>query len=469
MAEPRNLLFLICDQMQRQALDIYGGPVATRAWRSLADRGVIFDRCYCASPLCLPTRAAMMTGRWPHAHGSLSFGEGYDTMHSGEELLIDQLQASGYHVGYDGIWHIRRQPGEDRRDCYPYFCERRFPYDGHQRMTVAQGVSGDAIVKVRTPADTGEEEWTFSAPIPSVWTDPIEQHPDMQAARAIADFILAAPADRPFAAWCSIGAPHPPLTVPQQFSHLFRASDMIPPPGFGTDTDGKPLAVTEHAPGFQAVRDWDWARWAPAIAAYYSYAAFADSCMSLVIDALRDSRRAADTIVVAVADHGEMLGAHNLYQKGVMYDRACRIPCVLAGPGLAPGRYAGVASQVDLAPTLLELLGLAPLSRAQGVSLVAPINGDEAAAPAYRFVEFNGHVRGGVKMRAAVSRQFKYAWFPGDVDQLFDLENDPDELVDLAADPAYASTVACLRSELTAWMDRTEDFCPSPSMAGTRT
>ena len=205
----QDQLILLCDQLQRDALDIYGGPVKTTAWASLADSGVVFDRCYCATPLCVPSRGSMMTGRWPHAHGATCFGGEYEILNRGEELLIDKLHDAGYHIAYDGIWHINRAAGEDRSSEYTHFVAGTFPYEYHERMRSAQRMTGGSAVQVRTPSDEGIEEWTFSVPVPSRWTRPVREHPDMKTAQRIADFILAMPDGESFAAWCSFGAPHP--------------------------------------------------------------------------------------------------------------------------------------------------------------------------------------------------------------------------------------------------------------------
>jgi len=456
-APTRNLLVLLCDQLQRNVLGPYGGPVPTPSWDRRAEVGVVFDRYYCATPLCVPTRPSMMSGRWPHAHGSISFGEGYQVINEGEELLTDRLQDAGYRVGYEGIWHINRPEQDDRSDEYAHFVSSGFPYAEHVEMLEQQGgKDGDQRGAVRTPTDEGYHDWSFSIPVPASWTRPLEEHPDMLRARHIADFILNAPSDKPVAAWCSLGAPHPPL-VPEPYMSMFDPADMEPPPGFGEDMSEMPEAVAE-SPGAQSVRGWGWEQWSGAIAAYRGFVAFADACHGVVLDALERSGRADDAIVIMSCDHGEMLGAHNLYQKGVMYDRSIRLPFIISAPGLQPGRRAQLASQVDMAQTVLELLGMEPLARAQGESL-APILRDPALSRRqYIFSEFNGYISGGFKTRTCISDRYKYVYHHEDRDQLFDYVSDPGELEDLVEDPAHADVVSEMRAALSAWMRDTGDF-----------
>lgn len=453
-----NLLVLLCDQLQRNMLALYGGDVPTPAWDRLGQQGVVFDRAHCATPLCVPTRPSMMTGRWPHAHGAISFGAGFQTLHSGEELLIDHLLDAGYRVGYDGIWHVNRQPQDDRTQEYHLFNNAQFPYADHVAMLVEQGgTDGEQRAPVRTPTTGGgTHEWSFSVPIPAVWTRPLEEHPDMVRARAIADFV-ARPADQPFAAWCSLAAPHPPLLVPEPYFSLFSPDDVVLPPGLGEDMSALPQAV-QDSPGAQSVRDWSPRQWRRAIAAYKGYVAFADACMALVLDAIDASSHRESTVVLASADHGEMLGSHNLYQKGVMYERSLAVPLVISAPGVAPGRRTQLVSHVDYAPTVLDLLGLPPLPRVQGQSLLPVLKDPAHPGRDFVFSEFNGYILGGVHIRAAISAEYKYVYHHHDREQLFDLRRDPDELHNLADEPEHQQVKLAHRQALKQWMQDTGDF-----------
>jgi arylsulfatase A-like enzyme len=400
----------------------------------------------------------MMSGLWPHAHGAISFGKGYETVKPGVGLVIDRLHDAGYRVAYEGVWHINRAPAEDRSKEYAYFRQRNFPYREHaEAFSVQGGRDGDQYAKVRTPKDDGTlHEWRFSVPVPATWTRAIEEHPDMVSARAVAEFIRSAPAGVPIAAWCSLGGPHPPLLVPDPYMSMFSPGQMSPPPSWGEEMSELPKAISD-APGRQAVRNWTWPEWARATAAYWGYVAFLDACLGILLDALRESGRAEDTLVVASCDHGEMLGAHNLYQKSVLYDEAIRLPMVIAGPGVIAGRRSQLASQVDLAPTLLDFLGLPPRA-AQGDSLSPLLRDPNAPGRDCAFSEFNGNIEGGVHIRGVMTQQYKYVYHHTDREQLFDCERDPNELQNLSNAPAFAQVKEQLRSQLQSWMERTGDF-----------
>ncbi|MBT3288640.1 MAG: sulfatase-like hydrolase/transferase [Victivallales bacterium] len=459
-AQAENLVVLLCDQLQRDVLDVYGGRVPTRAWSTLAGQGAVCERFYCATPLCMPTRPSMMTGRWAHSHGALCFGEGYDTVRAGVPFLPDLLQDAGFAVGYEGIWHCKREAADDRRDAYEHFRETGFPYGPYAEACECQGHDpGLSRAAVNTPTDDGRTDWSFSIPVPRRWDSPLDEHPDMQTARHMADFIRAHAGTQPFAAWASIGAPHPPLLVPEPFYSMFDPDSFEAPPGFGEQASPLPRNVREDAPGYQAVLGWSHEQWAIAAAGYHGYAAFADHCLEVVLAALRETGQMERTLVVATADHGEMLGAHNLYQKGVLYDRACRLPAVFCGPGVTVGRYPQLMSHVDLMPTVLEAFGLTRPEGVQGTSQVDVLRSPGAAGPAYQFVEFNGYIRGGIRTRAAISEEWKYIWAEGDLEMLFHLPVDPDERQNLAMDPGVAGILAAHRAALRDWCERTGDIC----------
>jgi arylsulfatase A-like enzyme len=454
----QSLVVLLCDQLQKNCMSPYGGPVEMPTFDRLAGEGIAFDRYYCATPLCIPTRPSMMNGRWPHQHGARSFGEGYDTIEQGSELLIDRLHDDGFHVAYDGVWHIRRPEEDDRRDEYEHFEEGGFPYNQHGEALVEEGIDEEAHrAPIHGMTDEGMIPGNISVPVPATWTEPLKSHPDMQKAQRIAQFILDAPEDEPIAAWCSLGSPHPPLLVPEPYRSMFDPEEIEPPPGFDCDLSGRPHDVRE-APGALGCVGWEWERWAEAIAAYYGYVAFADHCHGIVMGALEESGRLDDTIVVASCDHGEMLGAHGIYQKMVMYERSINIPFIMRIPGYEPGRREHMTSQTDLAPTILDLLGMPGLDDAAGESMVPILRDHNAPWRTHTFSEYNGWIRGGWKMRAVIGQRYKYIYHHEDHDELFDLKKDPDELTNILGQSRRLDVADELRSRLVSFSWDTDDF-----------
>lgn len=450
-----NLLLLLADQLQRDRLGPWSGPVPMPALSRLAAAGRRFDRAYAACPLCVPTRPSIQTGLFPHAHGARSFGEGYGRVRPGTVLLVDELAAAGYRVGYDGLWHVHRHAADAGADArtFAWLRPSSFPYDEHSVRFVAQGGKpGAERARVTTPTDAGEITWGFSVPRPAVWCEAIESHPERQLARRAAATLREMPAGQPFACTCSFAAPHPPLLPPAEFWDA--TPDSPPPANAAPPGDDAPEAV-RGAPGAQAVRDWTADDWALARRGYDAYARFLDSNLAIVLDALSQTGRAAETVVVFLADHGECLGAHGLYQKGVAYEESAGVPLILTAPGVAPGSSRQPVSQVDLAPTLRALLGLPPRP-SHGVDLLSPCEREAVG------VAFDGYLQGGWHWRAIVSEHEKYVRYDDGAEQLFDLAADPLELDNLARRPAAADRLAQARARLTAWQVAVDDDLTFP-------
>ncbi len=457
MSHQPNLLVILADQLQRQALGCYGGPDTPHLDR-LAERSVVFDRAYCATPLCVPTRPSIQTGLYPHRHGSRSFGADHQVLRPGQPLLVDHLAAAGYTVGYDGIWHVNRAESDRPRQeqTFAILREGTFPYQPFRDLFVRQGGrDGAQRAPVRTRTDHGWHDWTFSLPLPATWTGPPAEHPDRARAERVATDLRAA--DGPFAWFCSFAAPHPPLLVPAEYCGRRDPARFAPPVSLGQDPATLPEQVRE-APGAQATRGWTWAEWAWCVAAYHDYVAFLDDNVGLLLAALDQAGLADSTVVLFLADHGECLGAHNLYQKGVAYEESSGIPLLLEAPGLGAGRRGEPVSQVDLAPTLLELLGLPAPDEGHGRSLLQPIRREAVG------IEFNGYLDGGPAWRALASERYKYVWYTEGEEQLFDLADDPAEQRNLAAEPGRAMLLRALRGALREWQAETADDLPGPEI-----
>lgn len=462
---PSDLLIIMGSQMQRRCLAPYGGMVPAPTFERVARRGVVLDRLYCAAGAPAPARASMVTGRWPHAHGVTSQDAGYaprvfSVARQGEEWIVDRLLDAGYSHCHDAIGATARDEADERRREYAHYASDDFPYGREAGALIAQGGSGNEQygppVSVRT--DNGPIRIRVSIPLPTHWPEPTHKHPDYRRAQRVADFILNAPRDKPLSVYYLSAAPHLPLLVPSEYMTMFDPDDVPRPPGFAEDMWDKPAAVATN-PHHCSVLDWDWSRWAPAIAAYYGYAAFADACCGIVLDAMEAAGRLDEAVVLLTTTCGEMLGAHHTTQMAVPYEDAILLPCVLAAPGLRAGRCAQLCSTVDLAPTLMELLDLPPLSRSQGTSLLPLLHNPQARGRAHAFSSFDGYIRGGWKWRAVITPAHKYVYYHEDqTDHLFDLRADPHELHNVSRHPKYFDTRRQLRQVLAAWMQHTGDF-----------
>jgi arylsulfatase A-like enzyme len=477
-----NVLLFITDQQRWDTLGYTGRtPCRTPHLDRLARGGVAFDRCLTPDPICCPARAALFTGRYPHATGVGNNRE----LPLQRPALPEVFRDAGYHVAYAGKWHLgrgRAAAGFDRfagergreykqwlaehnyRDTYPYGTPEFSYYYG-------DGEGGRArISNPRTAAQEGLTETIY----------------DTWVANRALEHLETRPKDRPFFHVCSFHGPHPVFVVPEPYYSLYDPAQVPEPASFVDPMADKP-AFQRRSIWHGAAREHGttWAPWQQSMAVYWGYVTLLDELIGRVLGRLESLGLADDTIVVMTADHGEMMGSHGLFQKSSMYEESLRVPCLIRAPALIPAgpsgrRITAPISLADLAPTLLSLAGLAEpgtrLLEPQGRDLsgwltgdvpVPPESlgaGDDPAAGAV-FSEYKPYEGEGMTdIRCIAGPRYKYAWNRDDVDELYDTWADPAELHNRAADPSLAAVRQALQRRLLAWMRQTED--PLASVAG---
>jgi choline-sulfatase len=257
-------------------------------------------------------------------------------------------------------------------------------------------------------------------------------------------FDLARSRDRrPFCLVASLTHPHDPYVVPQSYWDRYAGVDIdmprVPASAERLDPHSRRL---RHVIGLD-ILPVDDVQVRAARRAYYGAVSYVDDQFGSLLSALRDSGFADDTVVLVLADHGDMLGERGLWYKMSFFEPACRIPLIVHAPGrFAARRVAQSASLVDVAPTLMELAGLKPgdcPTPLDGRSLCAQLGG--AAGGADEVI--GEYLAEGVLAPLVMIRRghFKFVHSPGDPDQLYDLSRDPDELENLAHSPRHAAHV----------------------------
>ena len=372
MARPNVLLF-ITDQQRHDALGYTGRtPCRTPHLDRLAGDGIAFDRCLTPDPICSPARAALFTGRYPHATGVRH----NRLLPLERPALPEVFRDAGYDVAYAGKWHlgrgraqegITRWAGERGReyrawlaqhnveDTYPYGqpAFRFVPPDAPPGEASGPGQGG--ISNPHTAAQPGLSEHTFDS-----WV----------ASRAL-EHLETRPAGQPFFHVCSFHGPHPVFVIPEPYYSLYDPSHATEPANFADPMDSKPR-FQRRSIWHQAARahGTEWAPWQKSMAVYWGYITWLDELIGRVLGRLDALGLADDTIVAMTTDHGEMMGSHGLFQKSCMYEESLRVPFIVRAPRLIPAgrRVDAPVSHVDLAPTLLSLCGLAT----EGQSVLEP-------------------------------------------------------------------------------------------------
>jgi choline-sulfatase len=432
---PPNLLVIMADQLAAQWLPAYGHPAAqTPALDALAEDGVVFESAYCASPLCAPSRAAMLTGQLP------SHTEVYDNaaeLRASVPTIAHRLRAAGYDTSLAGKMHFvgpDQLHGFEERlttDIYPADLDwtpdwglrpgERLPWYHTMESVLRPGVC-EASMQMDY-----DEEVAF------------------RAARKLRDLARRRPRE-PFFLVVSFTHPHDPWEVRAPYWDRYdRGAIELPTVGPIPPASADPHSVRlrEMCDADRAAPDDEQVR--TARHAYFAALSYVDERIGEVLSALRDGGLADDTIVVFTSDHGELLGERGLWYKMAFFEASSRVPLIVHAPGrLAAGRVAEPVSQLDIMPTLLDLAGVAVHDGLDGASL-APLLRGGAPAPRPRDV-VSEYFAEGVSAPAVMIRRGdqKYIWCEGDPEQLYDLSEDPDELTNQAANPAYADVRADL-------------------------
>jgi len=437
--KPMNTLLLMSDEHNRRMLGCAGHPlVRTPHPDALAARGTRLTAAYCNSPLCVPSRASLATGRYVGEIGTWDNARPYEGQFPSWGAALAAAERPVTTIG----------KLDYRGDGFP---------DGFadQRLAAQRGETGDLLGLFRDPVmkRPGSRQRIDEA---GVGESKITQRDRAVTAATVEWLERESPQlTVPWTLHVSWIAPHFPLIAPQEYFDLYPldAIDL-------SATGMEPLAA-QH-PVVQQLR-WhfdvdelvDEAQQRICRAAYYGLCTFLDEQVGRVLDALERSGQAGNTRIIYLSDHGEMLGEHGLWWKCAMYEGSAGIPMIVAGPDLPQGQVCDTpVSLVDLFPTITEGVGAPTPEGLPGRSLWPLVAGASEPDRAV-FCEYHGHgTPGGCYLLRRGT--LKYVHYVGYQPQLFDLSADPDERYDLAADPAYAATLADFERELRTLTDPEE-------------
>lgn len=427
----QNLLLVLSDQHNPRCAGFAGHPVVrTPHLDALARTGTTFRSAYCTSPICVPARASIATGRYVHQHRCWDNAAPYAGDPPG---WGHQLVRAGYEVSTVGKLHYRDAVCDTGagRQILPMHVHDRGDLRGLvHRATgrpVPPGVGAARIAK----AGVGDSEYTRY---------------DRAVADAAVRQIHAADPARPFAITASFVSPHFPWLAPQDYADWYAGTEI--------DAADEVDAAWQH-PAVQEFRTaFGLDDLAPGIAqnalrAYFGLCSFLDAQVGRVLDALAASGRADDTLVVYTSDHGESAGAHGLWFKHLMNEESAGVPLVLRGPGVPAGAVVDTpVSHVDLFPTILQTAGIHVTEPdLPGVSLLDIACGDRPDRVVLSEYHANGSLGASFLVRDA---RYKYIEYARHRPQLFDLTDDPGETTDLAGDPEHFAVVGRLAGALRA-------------------
>ena len=487
-ARRKNVVVVMADEQRWDSLGHTGNAAArTPHLDGLAARGASFERCYTPYPLCCPARASLWTGLLPHQHHVTG-----NWLHLRPDLrdgerhgLVRAFVDAGYHTLYTGKWHVPgttpARLGFADSAAIPAVLngrDRGRYIEPYRAYAEAQGYAlVPGHMENLTARDLDQLKRPGKAPCGTAEIA-LEHFLETWQTSQFLERLDARSADSPFFAVCSFNAPHFPMIVPAPYDTLIDPDSVMLPASLRTGLNGKPREVAESHYAHLA-NELDEAEWRRLIAHYLGLCSLVDAQIGRVVDYLERRDLLDETIVVCTADHGDMLGAHGLFEKGypLHYEEALRVPLIVVDPDYrAPQRPRELVSLMDVMPTVAELAGV-PLPEdpeREGMSLAAAVRGERLPAP-------RGHViaetfaYGGKESGAGTHLDFalfaeqdgaanlsirtdtaRYVFRWNDEDELFDLATDPREITNLAGAPEHQRTVTALRTTLLSEISRTD-------------
>lgn len=451
-ARQPNMLMIIADQLSALATSPYGNEyVQTPHMQALADRGALFEHCYCNFPLCVPSRASIVSGRLCSAI------ESYDNgceLPASTPTFMHHLRLGGYETVLSGKMHFigpDQLHGFERRlttDIFPANYDLYRPWD----------VQGNPP-RPANPANPAMALHLKHAG-PVAWSDQLEYDEEVhyRALEQLRAYGRRGAAGRPWFMCVSYTHPHDPPLITPEYWERYADVDIPPPetpPSGYTPHESDTWVITYCGIDVATLTPDDIAR---SRRGYFAMTSYFDDKVGALLAELGRLRLADDTIVIVTADHGDMAGEHGMWFKRSAREWSARVPLIVA----APGRYAAGlrirenVSLVDLYPSLLAMTGLewpSDLPRAlDGHDFTPFLRGETVAWPNEAVIENYG--AGTIKpVRALVQERYKYIHVNDLPPQLYDLARDPNEWVNLAGDPAYASVETALREHTLAGWD----------------
>ncbi len=483
-----NVLFIITDQQPTSCVAAYGNQVLrTPNLDRLAREGALLERFYISAFPCSPSRACMYTGRYAHRHGVIV----NDIPLSPQIPSIGQIfRAAGYTTAFVGKWHLG---GHMYRD-YRLPAEKIAKGDGGNWQYKLEWTE-DGFKLKRVPGGYGEDrpqlgfqywvggwrhyhQWLYeeglgrlldkhlfgnhsilpSAPEGQHMYSKVDEDHHMSAFLALhaERFIRGqARSTRPWLCVLSFYGPHLPVAPPKPWDEMYSLDQVALPPNHRDDLKGKPIRQMAMRRNYRSDR-WTEEQFKDYVRRYWGYCSYIDHQIGRVFKALDETGQWDNTIVVFTSDHGDMVAAHGMIWKlcWCAYEELFRVPCLIRIPGTTPAglRVRALASNIDLLPTLLEATGIRAPEGMDGRSLVPVLSG---RSQRHRDVVF-AHICGASHMCRDERYKFALHWRVRDRDELYDLQEDPGELRNLALEPEYQGLVKKMRQRIVQWLERTE-------------
>ncbi len=461
-----NLVFMMTDHQRADSINMTqlgadGQPIAVcPALNQLATEGTYFSRTYNTCPLCVPARTALATGKYPTKNGVV-FND-WQGGRAGDHLTIHQmLDESGYDVAHIGVDHIRVMPSLKERINFVKWIDK----SDHKRYLIDLGLTqptteeNSAFKRLIRENQLGRYvKKAYSNTFCSDWNGPAEHFKDSYFCQQAITFLTSQTRkNRPFALFLYLWAPHPPFWVPAPYRTLFPPEQIELPNNVNEIAIGEPRN-RRHGIAAQLAKDLTKDEWRQVWSAHLGLVRLADDGLSKVIETLKQTGQFDQSIVVYTSDHGDHLGQHRMYQKMEMYEEAICVPTIICSPEDLSQRSEQPISHLDLMPTILDLLDCNIPDDLDGRSLSPIITKGQKMPDKSVYCQYSGNPKLGDLRRAIINRRYKYIYDPTDQPELYDLQQDPSEMINRANDIDYFNIRQKLHQDLKLWSQERGDW-----------
>lgn len=450
----QNIVFIIGDDHATHALGAYGNTqIRTPNLDRLAASGAMFTHAYANAPMCSASRQSLLTGRYPHASGVTLLRT---ALADSQITVAEHLKEYGYTTGAIGKMHFN----SGLNHGFDYKIERQEYREFLEQNPPREVPDSIAVRPQWKPFRDHARTWLNAEARPGSFFDG-DDIGTFYAQRA-KDFIEKN-RDTAFCLWVGFHEPHSPFNFPVEYQGLYRG-DTLPYPVGGPEDD----------------------RWIPEvfsdlteeerrgiISAYYASVEYLDKNVGMILDKLEAERLTENTLIVYIGDHGYLLNHHKRFEKHMMWEEAVNAPMIISASSvIPPGTVIDqMVEFVDLAPTLMDVLGVKHLEKGQGKSLLPLIKNPESPHKDYVFSEFLADNKAMVR-----TNDWKYIFTtgkrdlgqgyatgnppPGITHRLYDLKNDPRETTDQSRNPEHQQIMQQLQQTMLEHFRRTHPLAP---------